>query len=221
VPCRPDAESLRIQFGVPPPPVELPATIPTTLSDPALPDGAAVYGVGYPGDPDVDRAPWIHYLVGPAGMTCQVEFGTAIEVTLGDPASPARVRVVVPRSEGTNQLLACRYIADARAAAAPFAGPGDCVRDPLETVTALGTTQPRAQAVLVATPADPGTADPTFSLYLFQGNTEGGESRAIECRLPATQRSTCLSAFSLFLAQADLPADEVTSLGDELGRLVP
>jgi hypothetical protein len=219
VPCRPDAASLSVVFPPPlPAPVPIPATLPAGLPGELVPAGASVYGIGVPGDVSIGKPAWYFYAVGPPGLACRVGLGNYIDVELTGPAQAARIYLDFPGSEGPSQLLACRYIAAARAAAAPFATPGDCTPGPADQVTALTTASPQDHVGLVSTPAADG-ADPTLALYAFT-EAGGGESAKIECRLPPSERSTCLASFAFFVTQLTFgstpPAQVTTQLADLL-----
>lgn len=72
--------------------------------------------------------------------------------------------------------------------------------------------------MLVSTPGADG-AEPTLALYVFTEAGDGGSAK-IECRLPPTERSTCLASFAFFVTQLTIgstpPAQVTTQLADLL-----
>lgn len=222
VPCRPDAASLAVVFESPfPSPVPIPATLPAGLPGDLIPAGASVYGVGVPAEAQPGSPAWYFYTAGPPGLDCRVQLGNYIDVTLSDAARGARIDLEFPLSEGPNQLLSCRYIAVARVAAAPFAASTDCRPGPTDRVTALTTASPRDHVALVNSPAaSPTGGDPTIALYEYWEIPPSGASVKIECQVPPGQRSTCLAAFALFVAQQTLGSTPPAQLVLQLERLL-
>lgn len=202
-----------IVSDVPGYPVPTQPQVPDTYLLPAgvsLPDGAAVYGAGDPGESDV------LYAVGPSGYTCTTRGGgelPAFGLSLTPPGAtrPALVFSTNAGGEGDVANVVCDFWpgkTDITGATCPQpSGSG-------ATVVPVGGAGSEVPAELVLMP--PGASFEGLSTSGVPGQKTiayvDQNSKEAECTLPDTQIGVCGSALSLFVAQMETGTGRIDAL---------